>query len=411
MNKFCTKCGAKLDETTGLCPNCGAAPQPTPAKPISQPAPQPPIQPQPKKKPIFLIVLLCILLAVILIAAGVALLLHFKPAASVTTESSIQTDSILISEDSEITESNESSEASTSLIEAESSIPEPEVFGQFTASDLPDNAVLFDAHYYAVLDASSFSSYEEAAQYCADQNGYLATITSQEENSFLYSLLASSGYTEAFFGMINDGSWAWENGEAVTYANWTADVPEIPNTYGSFFLCMTPASDFITSINASSTLSEVYADHSASLICDNDLTTGWVEGVSGTGSGESITLTFDNTYTITGFSINAGYQKSAELYAKNARPASLQITSADGTSFSVPLQDVCDMQNISFDQPLRTNSLTFTLQDTYSGTTYEDTVISELLLQAFESNPQWLPVAFNNESAIICEWGEYVPAP
>lgn len=24
MAKFCGKCGAKLDETTGLCPNCNA---------------------------------------------------------------------------------------------------------------------------------------------------------------------------------------------------------------------------------------------------------------------------------------------------------------------------------------------------------------------------------------------------
>lgn len=48
-------------------------------------------------------------------------------------------------------------------------------------------------------------------------------------------------------------------------------------------------------------------------VIDGDLTTGWVEGVSGQGIGETITVYFDGTYLVSGIEIYAGYQKSDDL--------------------------------------------------------------------------------------------------
>ncbi len=53
--------------------------------------------------------------------------------------------------------------------------------------------------------------------------GHLATIGSQEENIFLYTMLIASGNLNAYFGFTDSGSegnWRWVTGEEVTYTNW-----------------------------------------------------------------------------------------------------------------------------------------------------------------------------------------------
>ena len=138
--------------------------------------------------------------------------------------------------------------------------------------------------------------------------------------------------------------------------------------------------DMVASIYASSYLSEpdLNLNHTPERTVDGDLSTGWVEGVAGTGTGESITFEFNSTCLISGIHINAGYQKSEDLYNLNARPASLTATFSDGTQQILNLQDVNSMQNISFSVPVETKSITLVISSVYSGTSYEDTVISEL---------------------------------
>lgn len=67
---------------------------------------------------------------------------------------------------------------------------------------------------------------------------------------------------------------------------------------------------------ASSELSEYNMTHSAERIMDGSLATAWVEGQDGQGTGETIKVTFDDAYVMSGIKIYAGYQKSDELYEK-----------------------------------------------------------------------------------------------
>ncbi|MGN0398986.1 MAG: M4 family metallopeptidase [Blautia sp.] len=97
---------------------------------------------------------------------------------------------------------------------------------------LPEDAVEFDGHYYYVYNLDSIDTWEAAKQYCEEQGGYLATITSPEENEFLYNYLREFSYESAYFGLTDskeEGNWIWENGESVSYTNWHEDEPNSEN--------------------------------------------------------------------------------------------------------------------------------------------------------------------------------------
>lgn len=136
----------------------------------------------------------------------------------------------------------------------------------------------------------------------------------------------------------------------------------------------------VISVTASSYLSEPNLNlyHTPERTVDGSLSTAWVEGIDGSGVGESISFTFDQTYLVSGMHINAGYQKSEELYWMNARPASLTVTFSDGTQQTVLLRDVNARQDIAFGAPVETQSIRLTIASLYEGTTYADTVISEV---------------------------------
>lgn len=114
--------------------------------------------------------------------------------------------------------------------------------GQFSNSDILDGAVMFNNHWYKVIEDSSITDWNEAQQYCTLLNGYLATITSKDENDFVYNYLTSDfGYESAYIGFsdhLNEGDWQWVTGEEVTYTNWNQNEPNGENTnedYGMFY--------------------------------------------------------------------------------------------------------------------------------------------------------------------------------
>ena len=139
--------------------------------------------------------------------------------------------------------------------------------------------------------------------------------------------------------------------------------------------------DAVTAVDATSYLiqSSYSLYHTPDRMMDGDLSTAWVEGASGDGIGESVTFTFDGTYLVSGFQIYAGYQKSDALYEKNSRPADLTVTFSNGDEAAVTLADESGSQRIAFDAPAETNSVTLTIDSVYSGSKYEDTVISEIV--------------------------------
>lgn len=103
---------------------------------------------------------------------------------------------------------------------------------QAEEKDIPDGAVEFNGHYYYLFDLESVTDADSTISYCNGRNGYLATITSAEENDFLFQYMMSLGYENAYFGFSdreNEGEWKWLNGEEVSYTNWHTGEPNSEN--------------------------------------------------------------------------------------------------------------------------------------------------------------------------------------
>lgn len=113
--------------------------------------------------------------------------------------------------------------------------------GYYDATDVLTDAVEFNGHWYKVIQDDAITDWSVASQYCRTHNGYLATITSQEENDFLYSYIKKAGYESAYFGLSDvdsEGTWLWTTGEAVNYTNWHNNEPNNENSdedYAMFY--------------------------------------------------------------------------------------------------------------------------------------------------------------------------------
>lgn len=109
------------------------------------------------------------------------------------------------------------------------------------SKQIPNDAIVFNGHYYYVYDVDTVTDWSAAQEYCEAKGGYLSTITSQEENDFLYNYIHQCGYESAYFGLTDEGSegtWSWCNGEPLSYVNWADGEPNNENdseNYGMLY--------------------------------------------------------------------------------------------------------------------------------------------------------------------------------
>ena len=85
--------------------------------------------------------------------------------------------------------------------------------------------VEFNGHTYQRIDAPS--EWEEAKYYCERHGGYLATITSAEEQAAIEELL-QGGTMDVYWlgGTAYDCTLEWITGEDTSYTNWAAGQPD-----------------------------------------------------------------------------------------------------------------------------------------------------------------------------------------
>jgi len=103
-------------------------------------------------------------------------------------------------------------------------------------------------HYYLPIAVPGGITWEAAQDSAGTLYGYLATITSADENDFVFSLIDSSGYwRERGAGVLAgpwiggyqpegsaepDGRWLWITAEGFSYSNWTSSQPDERNNTG-----------------------------------------------------------------------------------------------------------------------------------------------------------------------------------
>jgi len=99
---------------------------------------------------------------------------------------------------------------------------------------------LTNNHWYKRFDSSM--SWHAARDYCLAQGGYLATITSLDENQFIYNQLVIPSPNTPWLGMTDEekeGVWKWVTDEPFDYVHWAGSEPNNcrgVEDYGSMFL-------------------------------------------------------------------------------------------------------------------------------------------------------------------------------
>lgn len=115
-----------------------------------------------------------------------------------------------------------------------------------------------NGHAYEVIGATEGITWEAARDAAIAKGGYLATITSKDENTFVHGLIATDASYWVTIGTAPNnsssgpwlglyqpagseepaGGWTWVTGEPLSYANWTINRPnnvEGIEDYGQFF--------------------------------------------------------------------------------------------------------------------------------------------------------------------------------
>lgn len=83
---------------------------------------------------------------------------------------------------------------------------------------------LFQNHRYELVDEGM--TWTEAKAYAESKGGYLAVITSAEEEAFLESLVKTGSKYQYWLGGYRSGAnWSWVNGETFSYTNWDSIEP------------------------------------------------------------------------------------------------------------------------------------------------------------------------------------------
>lgn len=89
---------------------------------------------------------------------------------------------------------------------------------------IPNDATSYNGHSYKVYTDSNIG-WHDAKVFCENLGGHLATITSAEEDAFIYSLVQNSN-SSYWLGATDEeieGEWQWVTGEAWDYSNASFD--------------------------------------------------------------------------------------------------------------------------------------------------------------------------------------------
>lgn len=173
--------------------------------------------------------------------------------------------------------------------------------------------------------------------------------------------------------------------------------------YNQFYEESRVPAEHITAVRASSELEGYPVEN----LLDGDPATAWVEGVDGAGFGQVIEIEFSD-FLLSGVAVLNGYTKNADTYYMNNRLHMVRFEMFDAEGNRMKYYDMrrgFDAKPYSeFDPDVPWTFINFlgrwssvirpdftegmvriTIVETYPGTTYDDTAISELLLFGFPS--------------------------
>ncbi len=104
-------------------------------------------------------------------------------------------------------------------------------YGYLTSNNvLYNNAFYYNGNIYKVFNYAMTST--EAKEYCENIGGYMASITSAEEDKAVFSYICKEGNFHCMLGgsdESSEGHWVWASGEDFSYSNWGSGEPNNAN--------------------------------------------------------------------------------------------------------------------------------------------------------------------------------------
>ncbi|WP_197424476.1 NADase-type glycan-binding domain-containing protein [Bradyrhizobium yuanmingense] len=122
--------------------------------------------------------------------------------------------------------------------------------------------------------------------------------------------------------------------------------------------------------------------YGAANLFDASTGTAWVEGASGNGVGEWITIEFETVRRVRSIHVQNGYQKSRDIFAKNNRVRQIRVLFSGGESQTFVLDDKLSAQLLTLRPPVSAHWMQFIIDDVWAGNKYTDTAITKLLVNS-----------------------------
>jgi hypothetical protein len=194
---------------------------------------------------------------------------------------------------------------------------------------------------------------------------------------------------EAIRGQISDG--AWEGAHIKIWGTLYTGVPatEARHIQVDRLEVLSKAapeprllSPFARVSSSSHLPSDRYGSYGPHAAIDGSEETAWVEGVPGPGTGEWIQLTFPGTIELHALRFDVGFDKNADLFAKNNRIKKATLVFSNGEQTSLSFDDARGLQEFSMVRApgpnVETASIKIIVDEVYSGTAYDDTCLAEM---------------------------------
>ncbi|MCP4229784.1 MAG: discoidin domain-containing protein, partial [bacterium] len=113
---------------------------------------------------------------------------------------------------------------------------------------------------------------------------------------------------------------------------------------------------------------------------DGDPTTAWAEGVDGSGVGESLIIYFGETIEVRDIGLIPGFAKAPMVYRGNNRVESARFEFSDGTTMTRSFNKKAEVTIFDLSNPVKADSVTITILGVYPGENWDDTCISEVVV-------------------------------
>jgi len=139
----------------------------------------------------------------------------------------------------------------------------------------------------------------------------------------------------------------------------------------------------LATVSASSHLrTDRWGQYQPWMASDGRRETAWVEGVAGPGAGEWIMLTFPGMVEVHSISMDVGYDKSADIFAKNNRIKRVTLIFSGGEQIELGFADKRGMQTIPLVRApgpnIQTTYVKVVIEEVFPGWKYDDTCLAEI---------------------------------